>query len=159
DMDSLRLQARRLNELQDYIDAQFKGPGKGFFRIVRSPAEARAVIHEGKLAVVMGVETSQPFDCLYQDGVEDCSTERIDQGLQELWDLGVRSMFPVHKFDNAFGGTAMDSGSTGVYVNIGNKHMTGRWWHVESCPVGEHDKSPTNLSGDNEQWYEFLRDH
>lgn len=159
DMDSLRLQARRLNELQDYIDAQFKGPGKGFFRIVRSPAEARAVIHEGKLAVVIGVETSQPFDCLYRDGVEDCSFERIDQGLQELWDLGVRSMFPVHKFDNAFGGTAMDNGSTGVLVNIGNKWATGRWWRAGSCPEGEHDKSPTNLSGDDQQWYEFLRDH
>jgi hypothetical protein len=159
DMDSLRLQARALNELQDYIDAQFKGPGRGFFRIVRSPAEARAVIQEGKLAVVIGVETSQPFDCLYRDGVEDCSLERIDQGLQELWDLGVRSMFPVHKFDNAFGGTAMDSGSTGVLVNIGNKHMTGRWWRAESCPDGEHDHSPTNLSGDNQEWYEFLRDH
>jgi hypothetical protein len=159
DMDSLRLQASKLNELQDYIDAQFKGPGQGFFRIVRSPAEARAVINQGKLAVIMGVEMSQPFDCLYRDGVEDCSRERIDQGLQELWDLGVRSMFPVHKFDNAFGGTAMDSGFTGVLVNIGNKWMTGRWWRAESCPEGEHDQSPTNLSGDNQEWYEFLRDY
>jgi microsomal dipeptidase-like Zn-dependent dipeptidase len=159
DMDSLRLQARALNELQDYIDAQFKGPGKGFLRIVRSPAEARAVISEGKLAVVIGVEMSQPFDCLYRDGVEECSFERIDQGLQEVWDLGVRSMFPVHKFDNAFGGTAMDSGFTGVLVNIGNKWMTERWWQAESCPEGEHDQSPANLSFDNQQWYEFLREY
>jgi microsomal dipeptidase-like Zn-dependent dipeptidase len=159
DMDALQLQTRRLNELQDYIDAQFKGPGKGFFRIVKSPAEARAVIQQGKLAVVIGVETSQPFDCLYRDGVEDCSFERIDKGLQELWALGIRSMFPVHKFDNAFGGTAMDSGFTGVLVNIGNKHMTGRWWQVESCPEGEHDHSPANLAGNSQQWYEFLRDH
>ena len=158
DMDSLRLQASALNQLQDYIDAQFKGPGKGFFRIVRTPAEARAVINAGKLAVVIGVEMSQPFDCLYRDGVEDCSFERIDQGLQEMWDLGVRSMFPVHKFDNAFGGTAMDSGFTGVLVNIGNKWMTGRWWQVESCPDGEHDQSPANLSFGNEAWYEFLHE-
>jgi len=34
DMDSLRLQAKDLYDLQDYIDAQFKGPGRGFFRIV-----------------------------------------------------------------------------------------------------------------------------
>ncbi len=158
DMDSLRLQARALNELQDYIDAQFKGPGKGFFRIVKSPAEARAVINEGNLAVILGVETSQPFDCLYVDGVEECSFERIDQGLQELWDLGVRSMFPVHKFDNAFGGTAMDDGTTGILVNLGNKYMTGRFWRAESCPEGEHDKSPTNLSFDNPALYAFLRD-
>lgn len=159
DMDSLRLQARALNELQDYIDAQFKGPGRGFFRIVKSPAEARAVINEGRLAVILGVETSQPFDCLYVDGVEQCSSAQIDQGLRELWDLGVRSLFPVHKFDNAFGGTAMDSGTTGILVNLGNKYMTGRWWRAESCPEGEHDKSPTNLSFDNPEWYAFLRDY
>jgi hypothetical protein len=146
DMDSVRLQAQALHDLQDYIDAQFKGPGNGFFRIVKSPAEARAVINQGKLAVIIGVETSQPFDCLYRDGVEICSHEQIDRGLQELWDLGVRSLFPVHKFDNAFGGTAMDGGTTGILVNLGNKYMTGRWWEVESCPEGEHDRTPPSLA-------------
>ena len=145
DMDSLRLQARNLYELQDYIDAQFKGPGQGFFRIVKSPREARAVMADGKLAVVMGVETSQPFDCLYRDGVEICTKEQIDSGLQELWDLGVRSLFPVHKFDNAFGGTAMDGGVTGILVNLGNKYMTGRWWEVGACPGTDSDKTPVSL--------------
>jgi microsomal dipeptidase-like Zn-dependent dipeptidase len=142
DMDSLRLQAKDLYDLQDYIDAQFKGPGRGFFRIVKSPQEARAVINAGKLAVVMGVETSQPFDCLYRDGVERCSEAQIDSGLQELWDLGVRSLFPVHKFDNAFGGTAMDSGTTGLLVNVGNFYMTGRWWELGPCPGPDSDSTP-----------------
>jgi microsomal dipeptidase-like Zn-dependent dipeptidase len=145
DMDSLRLQAQDLYDLQDYIDAQFKGPGRGFFRIVKSPAEARAVINAGKLAVVMGVETSQPFDCLYRDGVALCSVAQIESGLQELWDLGVRSLFPVHKFDNAFGGTAMDSGTTSILVNIGNKYMTGRWWEVSACPGTDSDSTPESL--------------
>jgi microsomal dipeptidase-like Zn-dependent dipeptidase len=142
DMDSLRLQARDLYDLQNYIDAQFKGPGRGFFRIVKSPHEARAVIAAGKLAVVMGVETSQPFDCLYRDGVEICTKEQIDSGLQELWDLGVRSLFPVHKFDNAFGGTMMDGGTAGLLVNIGNVYMTGRWWEVGACPGTDSDNAP-----------------
>ncbi len=147
DMDSIRLQAQDLFALQDYIDAQYKGPGKGFFRIVKSPAEARAVINAGKLAVVMGVETSQPFDCLYQEGVEPCTTEDIDNGLQEMWDLGVRSLFVVHKFDNVFGGTAMDDGTNGILVNLGNKYITGRWWEVEPCPEGDHDRTPASLAG------------
>jgi hypothetical protein len=145
DMDSLRLQAKRLYDLQDYIDAQFKGPGRGFFRIVKSPREARAVINDGKLAVVMGVETSQPFDCLYRDGVEICTEAQIDSGLEELWDLGVRSLFPVHKFDNAFGGTMMDEGIVGLFVNVGNKYMTGRWWEVSACSGTDSDKTPMSL--------------
>lgn len=145
DMDSLRLQAKDLYDLQDYIDAQFKGPGRGFFRIVKSPQEARAVIADGKLAVVIGVETSQPFDCLYRDGAELCSEAQIESGLEELWNLGVRSMFPVHKFDNAFGGTAMDGGTTGLLVNLGNKYMTGRWWEVSVCPGSDSDRTPAGF--------------
>jgi microsomal dipeptidase-like Zn-dependent dipeptidase len=145
DMDSLRLQARDLYDLQRYIDAQFKGPGRGFFRIVKSPREARAVIAVGKLAVVMGVETSQPFDCLYRGGIDICTEAQIDSGLEELWALGVRSLFPVHKFDNAFGGTMMDGGTTGLLVNLGNLYMTGRWWELGPCPGIDSDNTPLIL--------------
>ena len=147
DMDSLRLQAKALYDLQDYIDAQFKGPGRGFFRIVKSPRDARAVMRDGKLAVVMGVETSQLFDCLYRNGVEICTEEQIDSGLEEVWNLGVRSLFPVHKFDNAFGGAMMDDGTTGVLVNVGNLYMTGRWWEVGPCPGADHDNTPLGVMG------------
>ncbi len=58
DMDSIRLQAQRMYELQDYVDAQWGGPGSGWYRIVTSPWEARRVINDGKLAVVQGMETS-----------------------------------------------------------------------------------------------------
>ena len=148
DMESIRLQAQGLYDLQDYIDAQFKGPGKGFFRIVKTPAEARAVINDGKLAVIIGVETSQPFDCLYKDGIEICTREQIDKGLKEWWDLGVRSMFPVHKFDNAFGGTTMDEGTEGILVNLGNLYMTGRWWEVGACTGDEQDRTPISPVSD-----------
>ena len=63
DMDSIRLQAKDMYQIQDYIDAQAGGPGKGFYRIVTDPFEARRVINAGKLAVVMGIETSVPFGC------------------------------------------------------------------------------------------------
>ena len=52
-----------MHELERYIDAQAGGPGKGFFRIVETPAAAREVIARGKLAVVLGIETSNLFDC------------------------------------------------------------------------------------------------
>ena len=68
DMDSIRLQAKRMYEMQDYIDAQFGGPGEGFYRIVKSPWQARRVINAGKMAVVMGIETSVPFGCTLPPG-------------------------------------------------------------------------------------------
>jgi hypothetical protein len=150
DMESVRIQAQQTIALQDYIDAQYRGPGKGFFRVVRSPAEARRVINDGKLAVVLGAEVSEVLDCGLSNGAPQCTEADIDAGLDELHAMGVRSVFPIHKFDNAFGGTAMDSGATGILVNLGNKYATGRWWQAGPCPPGsETDKTPDNLtSGD-----------
>ncbi|HEX2577408.1 MAG TPA: hypothetical protein VHK88_13720 [Aquihabitans sp.] len=157
EMDSVRLQAKDMFALQDYIDAQFKGPGKGFFRIVTSPAQARKVINEGKLAVVLGVEVSEVLDCGRTGDTPHCTKAQIDQNLDELHALGVRSLFPVHKFDNALGGTAYDDGATGLLVNTGNKYATGEWWQPVPCePGAEADNSPTNLSGNQELVYAVL---
>jgi hypothetical protein len=54
DMAAVRIQDRDIHQLQDYIDAQSGGPGRGWFRLVTDPFEARRVINEGKLAVIEG---------------------------------------------------------------------------------------------------------
>ena len=54
---------KAIRELQDYVDAQAGGPGKGFFQIVTDPYEARRVINQGRMAVVLEIEISEPFDC------------------------------------------------------------------------------------------------
>ena len=58
-------------------------------------------------------------------------------------------MFPVHKFDNALGGTKFDSGGTGVLVNTGNKWVTGQFWTADHCDDPDHDNTPTPI-GDAE---------
>lgn len=45
EMDSVRLQAQRLGELVDYIDARSGGPGQGWAQIVTDPSEAREVVN------------------------------------------------------------------------------------------------------------------
>ncbi len=72
DMTSMRLQAADMRKLERYIDAQNGGPGKGWYRIVTDPFEARKVINQGKLAVVMGMETSVPFGCSTKLGKPQC---------------------------------------------------------------------------------------
>ena len=63
DMSVAVKQLEYLYDVQDYIDAQSGGPGKGWYRIVKSPQEARQVINDGKMAGVLGVEVAQVFDC------------------------------------------------------------------------------------------------
>jgi hypothetical protein len=139
DMDAVRLQARDLRALQDYIDAQSGGPGRGFFRIVTNPFQARRVINQGKLAVVEGIEVSRIFGCGEYLGRPQCDRAQIDAGLSEIRRLGVSTFFPIHKFDNAFGGVKMDGGDLGALINAGNRFETGSFWNIETCPGPEHD--------------------
>ena len=150
DMDSIRLQAQRMYELQDYVDAQSGGPGEGWYRIVTDPWQARRVINAGQLAVVMGIETSVPFGCSFKVQLgEDapdprCTKRSIDRQLAEVRALGVRQMELVNKFDNALSGVAGDAGATGVVVNNANKLETGSYWDMRHCDPdvpGAHDKN------------------
>ncbi|GAA1690275.1 hypothetical protein GCM10009733_103140 [Nonomuraea maheshkhaliensis] len=141
EMAAIRRQAQRARELQDHIDAEAGGPGLGWFRIVADPAEARRVIGAGKLAVVLGVETSEPFGCRQVLGIPGCTRAQIDRGLDELHALGVRSMFVCHKYDNALCGVRFDSGTQGAVVNVGNLLATGSFWQARTCTGPEHDNT------------------
>ncbi|MEU6217680.1 discoidin domain-containing protein [Streptomyces sp. NPDC047022] len=139
EMTSLRLQARMTYDLQAYVDKMYGGPGKGWFRIVTDSAQAREVIKQGKLAVVLGVETSEPFGCKMILDIPQCDKGDIDRGLDELYSLGVRSMFLCHKFDNALCGVRFDSGTLGTAINVGQFLSTGTFWKTEKCTGPQHD--------------------
>lgn len=131
-------QIKYLHQLQDYVDAQEGGPGKGWFRIVGNPAEAREVINDGKLAVVPGLEFADLFDCTTHSvvGVGDisgCTKEDIDRQIDEIWDLGVRELFPYHDINSALGGTGIFNGLT---LNLIGFLQTGSFWKTYDCPNG-----------------------
>jgi microsomal dipeptidase-like Zn-dependent dipeptidase len=140
EMESVRLQIRRIAELQRYIDRKSGGPGKGWLRVVKDPFEARKVINEGKLAVVLGIEVSKLFDCDVQNDRPSCTKAQIDERLDEMYRAGVRDLELVNKFDNGLAGVAMDSGDTGLAVNAANRVQTGRFWQVETCDGPSHDQ-------------------
>ena len=147
EMDQVRVQARYLSSLQDYIDAQNGGRGKGWFRIATTPAQVRSIAAQGKLAVLVGVENSELFGCREIRDVPQCDRAAIDAGLDELQALGVSGLYPVHKFDNAFGGTRFDEGVTGAALNVGNLLSTGHWWTATSC-TGPSDNEQPLVSDD-----------
>ena len=54
----------------------------GWFRIVTSPAQARQVISQNKLAVLLGVEYGTLFDC--NESSEQCTTGYIRSKLDDI---------------------------------------------------------------------------
>jgi hypothetical protein len=156
EMTSVRREALRVFELQRYVDAQAGGPGRGFFRVVTDPFQARRVINQGRLAIVLGMEVSRPLDCREYLGTSSCTDAQVDQRLQDLHALGVRQMEMTNKFDNAFTGVTGDDGATGVLVGwVGNEGETGHVWKMTDCtaPFGpvQHDKQQYNLQDESGQ--------
>ncbi|MFE9255296.1 discoidin domain-containing protein [Streptomyces sp. NPDC006879] len=145
EMTAIRLEAQKTYDMQSYIDTMYGGPGKGWFRIVTDSDQAREVIEQGKLAVILGVETSEPFGCKQILDFAQCSKQDIDRGLDELHQLGVRSMFLCHKFDNALCGVRFDSGTIGTAINVGQFLSTGTFWKTEKCTGPQHD-NPIGLA-------------
>ncbi len=117
EMETLEIERQLTLDLQDYIDAQAGGPGKGFFRIVYSSAEARQAIEAGQMAVILGTENEKIFDCGEYLDTPDCSEAGIERDLADWWDRGIRAIFPIHLVDNAFGGTRLtdDPALTALY--------------------------------------------
>ncbi len=135
-------QVKYLFQVQDYIDAQEGGPGKGWYRIVKDPFEARAVINEGKLAVVPGLEFSNVFQCNVtflpgdnKDGGRAldplCTEANIDKQIDEIWELGVRELFPYHDVNSALGGTGIFNS---LALNLVGYWGTKRFWDTYDCP-------------------------
>jgi hypothetical protein len=145
--------------LERYIDALAGGPGKGWFRIVFSPAEAREQIKAGNLAVVLGIETSDLFDCYLVPFGEfsKCTEEDVVAKLDDYHARGVRVIFPVHKFDNAF---SAGDGDRRV-SDVGNFGHTGHYSNFVECPEelltfpGGFDKGGLNFANLNQPRDEY----
>ncbi|MFV8749639.1 hypothetical protein ACNOYE_03695 [Nannocystaceae bacterium ST9] len=137
--------------MERYIDAQAGGPGLGWFRVVQTPAEARQVIADGKLAVILGIETANLFECKLTPNGGDpvCDEAYVEAQLDHYYDLGIRAIFPVHKYDNKF--TPGDGDR--AFIELGNFANSGHWSNFTlDCPVpqvGGFDSGDVNFGGLN----------
>jgi microsomal dipeptidase-like Zn-dependent dipeptidase len=134
DKSTIERQVVAMKEMTAYIDAQSGGPGKGWMQIVYTPEQARQVIGENKLAVVLGVEVDslgnwRNFDDLDKQCHGDINQARqlISQELDWLYGLGIRQITPIHLTNNAFGGTAIYL----RFLEMANIFVTGDPWTVE----------------------------
>lgn len=133
-----------LRDLEEYIDAQEGGPGKGWFKIVKSPDQARDEIKKGNLAVVLGVEIPDLFDCI--DGAEssvNCSRKYISDKLDFYQDQGVSVVWPIHHWDNDFGGAR----SQGLVTELPNVLFNGNEFQWESLESFEKSQDDAYIPG------------
>jgi hypothetical protein len=143
---AIRLEIKRLKRLESYVDAQAGGPGQGWFRIVRNPGQARRVIERGKLAVLIGIESSDLFGCSELEGKPQCTRGDVDRGIRDFKRLGVRTMFVAHWVDNAFSGAALEGGSRGAFINVLEALQTGHYFNTAPCPEPGQGEEVTPLN-------------
>jgi microsomal dipeptidase-like Zn-dependent dipeptidase len=97
----------------------------GWMEIAYSPAAARRIIRQNKLAVVLGVEVDS-LGSWNREG--DCTEDDVRTYLHHLYhDLGVRHLFPIHLANNAFGGAAVYND----LFNVINCFLRGDYFEVE----------------------------
>ena len=127
-------QIEATERFESFVDELNGGPGLGWFRIVTTPLQARQAIASGKLAVVQGIEVANLFNCKKHgcSGKEAGETDAhyVRRKVDEYYAKGVRVIFPIHNFDNAFGGPATWQDA----IDVGNKLSEGDWWDAEDCP-------------------------
>lgn len=145
--ETIKLAIQRLRALQDYVDAQSGGRRRGWFRLVYHPKQARRVIESGRLAVVLGTETSNPLGCSEFQGEPQCTRADIDRRLDELHRWGVRSMFLAHWPDNALAGAALQPGANGDFISAMQIQQTGRPFSSEPCAGADEADGQCNSKG------------
>ena len=134
DKNAIEVQIAAMKEMAAFIEKQGGGPGKGWLQIAYSPEEARKIIAENRLAVILGVEVDSlgnwhNFDELdkLSHGDINKAREMIGQELDWLHGMGVRQVTPIHLTNNAFGGTAIYM----RFLETVNLFLNGERWSVE----------------------------
>jgi len=134
DMDAVDRQIQAAKELEQAIDKMDDGKANnsGWYRIAYSPGQARSLILAGRMAVVLGIEVDSLFDCKPGD---DCSRSFLRGELERYYNMGIRHVYPIHQFDNAFGGAAVFRDE----LNAGNAIVTGEHFRVRNCQAQGYD--------------------
>lgn len=100
-----------------------------WMEIALSSADARRIVEDGKMAVILGVEATHIFgDGDWRDG------------LDEIYQMGVRTLQPVHLFDNRFAGVAPHNPLHHVALYTQNCHVD------TDCPIGLTDGQPGGVT-------------
>ena len=156
DMEAIDREVKAAKEMEAEIDRRSGGTGKGWYRLVYTPRQARDAIARGQLAVVLGAEIDNLFDCYASN---NCNEAAVSTGIQKLYDLGLRYLFPIHFTDNQFGGTALHIGLQ--YTRPTAVTTVHNWYGVYATSCGDKgyafDKGRCNTRGLSDLGRFFIR--
>ena len=127
DRDTIEPQVQMLKE--------FVTHNKDWCGLARTPAEARALLEENRMAFVLGVETDSINGWINRDDFEDDPSQSNRDAIRDkiypyfeyLRNLGIVQINLVHLSDNAFGGMAL-------YEMLS---LFNTWQLTGELPVGE----------------------
>jgi microsomal dipeptidase-like Zn-dependent dipeptidase len=134
--ETAELQVAQLRALERHV----AGRG-GWLKLVYGPRQARRVIERGKLAVLIGFESSGLFGCDQRFGMAGCDRAQIDAGIAHLRRLGIRSVFVAHWVDNALGGAAIEPGDKGTFISGMQVAHDGYPFMTGPCPSPEQGEA------------------
>ena len=140
DMPTVRRQIDQMKALEVFIDLEDDNVrnDSGWYRIARSPRIARGIIEGGAMAVVIGMEVDSLFGCKSGWLVDnpDCNDPKwLRKQINEYWKMGVRHLYPVHLFDNAFAGAALYGHVFMIASGLSNLEL------IETFDCGDTDEN------------------
>ncbi len=97
-----------------------------WMEIALTPADARRIIRNNKLCIVLGLEVDAIGNFRKES---DCTDATLDAELKRLYALGVRHILPIHLANSPFGG----SGVYGDLFNINNLFQQGGFYRVRDA--------------------------
>jgi microsomal dipeptidase-like Zn-dependent dipeptidase len=103
-----------------------------WMEIALSPAHARRIIGEGKLAIVLGVEVDTIGGWRKP---EDVSPQAVQALVDSLFAKGVRMMTPIHLANNALGGCACFRDAFNIlnhWLHRNTQAANGGFWEVDT---------------------------
>jgi microsomal dipeptidase-like Zn-dependent dipeptidase len=117
---------------KEVIEAQVSGMRRlaktndSWMQIAYSPDEAREIIRQNKLAIILGIEIDHLGD------LDPSISAKPEDEIQYLWSLGIRVVTPIHAVDNRLGGAS-------VFLDVYN-------WLNDFLNRGQYNLRPRDLT-------------
>ena len=137
--DTLRLQAQLTYELQAHIDADVRRPRQGLVPDRQRRARRGRSSRQGKLAVVLGVETSEPFGCRQTLDIAQCSRGQIDRAWTSCTRWACAACSCATSSTTRCAASASTPAASERPSMSGSSCRTGTFWQTESCTGPQHD--------------------